>query len=233
MGTRQGARHMKSEFKGVLFDVDGVLVDSERFIAEAAVLMFAEMYGVVVEAREFAPFIGTGEARYLGGVAELHRVKIDVARAKERTYDLYFDVIRERMRPVAGALELVRELRAAGIKMAVATSADRRKFEANLLEVGLEEAAFDAVVTGIDVERKKPFPDIYLEAARRIGLSASECVVVEDAPEGLRAGKAAGARCVGLTTTFAAGRLREAGADSILADLRGGMAILGLRVGRV
>ncbi|HUX39975.1 MAG TPA: HAD-IA family hydrolase [Rectinemataceae bacterium] len=214
--------------KGVLFDVDGVLVDSERFIAEAAVRMFAEMYGVVVDAGEFAPFIGTGEARYLGGVAELHRVKIDIARAKERTYDLYFEVIRDRLRPVAGALELVGELRAAGIRTAVATSADRRKFEANLLEVGLEESSFDAVVTGLDVERKKPFPDIYIEAARRIGLPASECIVVEDAPEGLRAGKAAGARCVGLTTTFPSERLKEAGADSILADLRGGMRSLRL-----
>ncbi len=219
--------------KGVLFDVDGVLVDSERFIAEAAVLMFAEMYGVVVEAGEFAPFIGTGEARYLGGVAELHRVKIDIARAKERTYDLYFEVIRDRLRPVAGALELVGGLRAAGIRTAVATSADRRKFEANLLEVGLDDSSFDAVVTGLDVERKKPFPDIYVEAARRIGLSAAECVVVEDAPEGLRAGRAAGAKCVGLTTTFPAERLVEAGAEIILADLSGGMSALGLASGRV
>ncbi len=219
MGARQGARHM---IKGVLFDVDGVLVDSERFIAEAAVLMFAELYGVVVEAKEFSPFIGTGEARYLGGVAELHRVPIEIARAKERTYDLYFEVIKGRMKAVPGALELVRELRAAGIGTAVATSADRRKFEANLGEVGFDEAAFDAVVTGLDVERKKPFPDIYLEAARRIGLSAAECVVVEDAPEGLRAGKAAGSLCVGLTTTFGSERLKESGADLILADLVGG-----------
>lgn len=214
-------------WKGVLFDVDGVLVDSEEFIAEAAVLMFAELHGLAVERTEFSPFVGMGEARYLGGVAEAHGLSIDLAAAKARTYALYLEVIRGRLRPVAGAVELVRALRAAGIRTAIATSADKVKLDANLREAGLRESDFDAVLTGLDVERKKPFPDIYLEAARRIGVPPEDCLVIEDAPEGIRAGRAAGARCLGLSTTFPAATLVAAGAGRVLPDLSGGLVALG------
>jgi HAD superfamily hydrolase (TIGR01509 family) len=207
--------------------VDGVLVDSETFIAEAGAAMFAELYGLAVDVAEFSPFVGTGEDRYLGGVAEAHRLEIDLPRAKRRTYELYFEVIRGRLKPVPGAVDLVRALRAAGVRTAIATSADRMKLDANLVEAGLVEADFDAVLTGSDVARKKPFPDIYLEAARRLGLPPKDCLVIEDAPEGIRAGRAAGAACLGLSTTFPAARLLEAGAARVLPDLRGGLGAVG------
>ncbi len=206
-------------FAGLLFDVDGVLVDSETFIAEAAVAMFAELYGLAVDATEFSPFVGTGEGRYLGGVAEARGIKIDLAKAKERTYTLYFEVIRNRLHEVKGAIALVRACRDLGIRTAIATSADRKKLDANLAQVGLLESDFDAAVTGLDVERKKPFPDIYLEAARRIGLDPRDCLVVEDAVTGIQAGKAAGALCAGITTTFTAESLLGAGAVRTFADL--------------
>ncbi|MDX9957813.1 MAG: HAD-IA family hydrolase [Spirochaetia bacterium] len=213
-------------FKAILFDVDGVLVDSEPFIAEAASCMFAELYGTAVDPAEFTPFIGTGEARYLGGVAEAHGLQIDVAAAKKRTYELYFEVIRGRVQAVPGAVELVRMLREAGIKSATATSADRVKLDANLEAIGLQEEDFDSLVCGNDVNRKKPYPDIYLEAARRVGMTPEDCLVIEDATEGVLAAKAAGCLCVGLSTTFAASKLLEAGADHILPDLSGGLAAL-------
>ena len=61
---------------------------------------------------------------------------------------------------------------------------------------------FDSIVTGMDVKNKKPFPDIYLKAADNIGLSPAECLVVEDAVSGIRAGKSAGCRCLAVTTSF-------------------------------
>ena len=77
---------------GVILDMDGVLLESEPFIAEAAVRMFAEK-GTRVTAADFRPFIGTGEDRFLGGVAELKKVKLDMPRDKERTYEIYVDLI--------------------------------------------------------------------------------------------------------------------------------------------
>ena len=212
--------------KAILFDVDGVLVDSEPMIAEAGSAMFAELYGVPVNPAEFKPFIGTGEARFLGGVAEARGVDIDVPKAMRRVYELYFELIPGRLGAVPGAVELVRELRAAGIKTATATSADRIKLDANLEAIGLGEADFDALVCGNDVTRKKPFPDIYVEAARRLGVDPADCLVIEDAPEGIRAGKAAGCACVGVSTTFPAAVLIEAGASHVLPDLSGGLKAL-------
>jgi len=127
------------------------------------------------------------------------------------------------MAAVPGAVELVLGLRAAGIKSATATSADRIKLDANLSAIGLKEADFDALVCGNDVVHKKPFPDIYLEAARRLGVAPADCLVIEDAPEGIRAGKSAGCVCVGLSTTFPASVLTEAGAMLVLSDLTGGL----------
>ena len=80
----------------VIFDMDGVLTDSEPLINAAAVAMFAER-GLVVAPADFRPFVGMGEDRYIGGVAEAHRFDIDVQDAKRRTYELYFDLARDRL----------------------------------------------------------------------------------------------------------------------------------------
>jgi len=205
--------------RGVIFDMDGVLVDSEPFICEAARRMFAERHGVQVPREDFIPFVGAGENRYLGGPAEKHGIKLDLAADKARTYEIYLQIIRGRLQPLPGVFDFVADCRRRGLKLAVATSADRVKMEGNLAEIGLPPQRFDACVNGLDIERKKPAPDIFLLAARRLDLPPAECLVVEDAPNGVEAAKAAGAPCLGLTSTFAADKLRAAGADWVACDL--------------
>lgn len=195
--------------RAVLFDMDGVLVDSERFISAAAIRMFEE-HGVRVKEEDFLPFVGTGENRYIGGVAEKYGVRFELERAKARTYEIYAGLVRGKLRALPGAVEFVNRSRARGLACAVATSADRVKLEVNLREIGLPADTFDALVNGLDVERKKPHPDIYLEAARRLGVEPGRCLVVEDAVSGVTAAKAAGARCLALTTSFPAERLTDA-----------------------
>lgn len=80
----------------------------------------------------------------------------------------------------------------------------------NLREIGLSTETFDATVNGLEVERKKPFPDIFIIAAQKLGFSPLECLVVEDAINGVEAAKAAGARCLGLTTSFTPEQLYKA-----------------------
>lgn len=198
--------------RGVIFDMDGVLVDSEPIIVEAAVTMFRE-HGVAAHAADFLPFIGTGEARFLGGVAEKYGFALAIERDKTRTYDLYLELIKGRLQPIAGAVTFVTDCRRAGRKTAIATSADVRKMRGNLAEVGLAAAMFDAVVTGSDVVNKKPDPEVFLTAMARIALPADACLVIEDAPNGVLAAKRAGARCLGITSTFSADELNAAGAD--------------------
>jgi len=118
-----------------------------------------------------------------------------------------------------GAAEFIARCRARGLKLAVATSADRLKLNGMLPEIGLPHRLFDAIVTGSDVARKKPNPDIFLTAAKLIGLPAAHCLVVEDAASGVQAAKAAGSRCLALTTSLAAATLRELGADWVAGDL--------------
>jgi HAD superfamily hydrolase (TIGR01509 family) len=202
--------------KGVIFDMDGVLVDSEEFICEAACRMYDEM-GHKVEPEDFLDFVGTGEDRYIGGVAEKYGIELDIKQAKKRTYDIYLDIIKGKLKPLNGVREFINLCKDKGLRLAVASSADRRKVDGNLEEIGLRQSEFDAVICGEDVERKKPAPDIFLLAAEKIGLPANECVVVEDAVSGVAAAKDAGARCLALKSSFDDKQLARA--DVICDDL--------------
>ncbi|MBN2578285.1 MAG: HAD-IA family hydrolase [Pirellulales bacterium] len=206
-------------FLGVVFDMDGVLCDSEPFIREAATRMFAERHRVQVRPEDFLPFVGTGENRYLGGVAERYGLQWDLEQDKRRTYEIYLEIIRGRLTPFAGVREFIASCRQMGIRLAVATSADEVKMRGNLAEIDLPPETFDTCVNGLEVIQKKPDPEIFLLAIRRLGLSPGRCLIVEDAPNGIRAGKAAGAKCLGLTTGFSSAELQAAGADWIAPDL--------------
>jgi beta-phosphoglucomutase len=205
-----------SRLRGVIFDMDGVLVLSEPFIAAAAIAMFAEK-GFTVTAEEFRPFIGAGEDRFIGGVAEARGIPIDPTRDKARTYAIYLEKIRGQLQPLPGAQEFVETCKRRGLRLAVASGSDTIKVEANLRELGLPPTDFAAIVTGSEVERKKPAPAIFLEACGRLGLEPASCLVIEDAVNGVRAAKAAGTHCLALTTSFSATALSEA--DWIAPDL--------------
>jgi len=203
--------------RAVIFDMDGVLADSEPLICAAAMEMFREQ-GLVVQPADFHPFVGTGENRYLGGVAEKYGLVLDVVKAKARTYELYLAMVPRQLDALPGAVELVRKCRAAGWVCAVASSADRIKIVANLNKIGLPVDTWQAIVTAEDVELRKPHPDLFLMAAKRLGVSPEHCTVVEDAVNGIAAAKAAGMRCVAVATTFAANLLAQA--DLVRPDVR-------------
>jgi beta-phosphoglucomutase len=195
-----------------------VLVDSEPFICKAGCMAYAEL-GLQVRPEDFVPFVGMGENRYLGGVAGKYKFPVDIDAIKKRTYDIYLEIIQGTLQPLPGVHEFIGRCRTLGKKIAVASSADRRKVEGNLREIGLEWKSFDTVVCGEDVVRKKPDPEIFLLAAKRLTLPASECLVVEDAVSGGAAAKAAGSECLALTTSFS--REQLAGADFFASNLAG------------
>jgi len=171
--------------------------------------MFKEK-GLTVRPEDFLPFVGTGEGRYVGGVAEKYNFPLDPEAAKRRTYEIYLTLVPSQLKAFPGAQELVRACRKAGLLVSVASSADEIKVSANLKQIDLPMDFWDAIVTGEDVKNKKPDPDIFECAARKLGVQPSECVVVEDAVNGVEAAKAAGMRCVAVATTFPAEKLRAA-----------------------
>jgi beta-phosphoglucomutase len=195
--------------RGILFDMDGVLADSESFICKAAIIMFSEI-GLKAIPEDFKPFVGTGENRYIGGVAEKYNLKVDIEKVKARTYEIYQEIIRGRLKPLPGASEFVASCRKRGFKLAIATSADKIKMEANLREIRIPLTMFDAAITGSDVTNKKPAPDIYLKAAEMLNLRPGECLVVEDAISGVRAARAAGCRCIAVANSFDSNYLSDA-----------------------
>lgn len=206
----------KKHIEAVLFDMDGVLVDSEMYIRQAAMDMFREK-GYQVDQADFLPFTGMGENRYLGGVAEKHQIPFELKKDKARTYEIYEGLVKGRLSPLPGVHTFIANCRKRGLKLAVASSADPVKVNINLDEIGLERDLFAAIVTGLDIRHKKPAPDIFLKAAHLIGTNPSFCLVVEDAISGVAAGKGAGARVLALTTSFSAEEL--SGADWITETL--------------
>jgi beta-phosphoglucomutase len=200
---------MNSNIRAVIFDMDGVLVDSEPLINAAAIAMFKEK-GLEVQPTDFLPFVGAGEDRYIGGVAEKYRFPLDLTAAKQSTYEIYLNLVPSQLEAFPGAHNLVFACRKAGLLVAVASSADEIKVVANLQKIKLPPEFWDTVVVGEQVRHKKPAPDIFLSAAQNLNVKRSACVVVEDAVNGIQAAKAAGMRCIAVTQTFAVERLKEA-----------------------
>lgn len=178
--------------------------------------MFAEL-GLEIGPEDFHPFTGTGENRFIGGVAEKYNFPVDIEQAKKRTYDIYLEIIKGKLKPLSGAKEFINHCLNLGRKIAVASSADWRKVKGNLAEMRIPAKTFDAVIAGDDVEHKKPAPDIFLLAAEKLLSDPKDCLVIEDAPSGIKAAKAAGCKCLAITSSFTPEKLP--GADFYAPDL--------------
>ncbi|XP_057778824.1 protein SUPPRESSOR OF QUENCHING 1, chloroplastic isoform X2 [Salvia miltiorrhiza] len=205
----------------VLFDMDGVLCNSEELSRLAAVDVFAEM-GVEVTVEDFVPFMGTGEANFLGGVASVKGVKgFNPESAKKRFFEIYLDKYAKPNSGIGfpGAYELIVQCKNKGLKVAVASSADRIKVDANLAAAGLQLSMFDAIVSADAFENLKPAPDIFLAASKILDVPTNECLVIEDALAGVQAAKSARMRCIAVTTTLAEDTLRSAGPSLIRKEI--------------
>ncbi len=212
--------------EAVIFDMDGVLTDSEPVINTAAIKGLRE-FGIEARPEDFLPFVGTGEDRYIGGVAEKYGVKYR-PEMKHRVYEIYLDILPGMLERFPGVAELLQAIRRSGTALGLATSADRIKMEANLQAIDVPQDWFAAIVTGEDIEHKKPAPDIYLACASQLGIEPACCCVVEDAVNGVDAARAAQMHCVAVSTSFSEDELRNRAepdivraslADVTLADL--------------
>ena len=188
------------KYKAILFDMDGVLIDSEWLMRDTAIQSLAE-HGVQARHEDFREFTGCGEDRFIGGVAEKYGLTYEFA-MKERAYDFFGQRVMKETDVPEGVKDMLEALHSRGLKLAVCSAADRRKVLYNLMAIGVTEEMFSTVVTGSDIARKKPFPDIYLKGAALIGMDPRDCLVVEDAVSGITAAHAAGMDAVGVPTTF-------------------------------
>lgn len=201
----------------VIFDMDGVLCDSEYASRAVATSVFEKYYGVNVNPDDFAPFTGTGEAAFLAGVAGVYNVTgFDAEKAKQQFFDLYVNNgITNRLQAFPGVKSLITRVKELGLKVAVASAADAVKVNANLNAIGLPRDIFDFVTSSDNIKNKKPAPDVFLAAAEGMGVDPERCVVIEDAVAGVQAALAASMRCIAVATSLEEGVLKEAGAHVV------------------
>jgi beta-phosphoglucomutase-like phosphatase (HAD superfamily) len=204
---------------GLIFDVDGLLADTEPVVAKATIDMFRALYGIDPTPEDFLPFVGTGAVRYVEGVADKYGVKVDMDKAVDLRQRNYVALLNE-AHGIAfpGVHDLVDAAAAApDFKLSIATSSFKENSVPTLRAADIDPRKFDAWITGSNVTHKKPDPEIYLFAANAIGVPPERCVVVEDALVGVEAARRAGMKCVAVTNTFSPEQL--AGADLIVASL--------------
>jgi beta-phosphoglucomutase len=184
----------------VIFDVDGVLVDSYAAHFESWRQLAAGM-GATLTEDDFAASFGRRSAdiiRQWPGAAAVSPARATELDALKEAH--YRQIAATRLPPMDGAVELIDSLRAAGIRLAVGSSAPPENIELALDRLGRRHA-FDAMVTGRDVTRGKPDPQVFLMAASRLGIEPRRCVVIEDAPAGIEAAHAGGMAAVALLST--------------------------------
>jgi HAD superfamily hydrolase (TIGR01509 family) len=198
--------------QAVLFDCDGVLVDSEEGLSKIASFVLNRHYDIPAVPEDFAQYIGTGEDSYIGGVVRKYDREY-IFEMKKSIYDEYDSLAVQYVPPMDGAREIILKLRSEGFKVALVSSADLKKVNINLKILGLDHSDFDAVLSGNDVENKKPEPDIYLTAADRCKAKPGNCIVVEDATSGVISGKRAGMKVIGFTSSVEEIVLKSFGAD--------------------
>ena len=188
----------------VIFDMDGVLADTEPRNEQAMATVLARRDAQLTD-DEYAGLVGRSNDATWAWIIGYFGLS-DAAAALQEEYVHAVLPLLATIDPSPGAVELVDSLRAAGVRLAVASSSPRAAIDALLVAIGLA-SAFDAVVSGEEVAEGKPAPDIFRLAAERLDVATEECVVIEDSPHGLDGARRAGMRTIAVRTRYTAGQV--------------------------
>jgi beta-phosphoglucomutase family hydrolase len=203
---------------GVIFDWDGVIVDSSS-AHELSWERVAEEERLPLPEGHFRRGFGMKNEVIIPELLEWTRVPEEIIRLSRRKEAIYRDVIKEQgITVLPGVTELLDHLESEGIRTIIGSSAHLKNIEAALDVIGLH-SKFGGVVSSEDVRRGKPDPEVFLVAAHRLGYPPQHCVVVEDAIVGIQAARAAGCGVLAVATTHPTSELRAA--DRICATLEG------------
>ena len=205
------------KLKGLIFDMDGTLVDNlayhflafEEYTKREGFTLLEPVSLKIngMHSNDIFPLLLGDEVVAKYGLDRLNREKEEV----------YRDMYRSKIAPIAGLMELLQAAKKAGVKCAIGSSGCRENVEMIVEGLGIADL-IDGSISGSDVTHGKPHPEIFIKAYEALGLKAEECVVVEDAVNGIVAGVAAGCKCIAVTTTASAETLSEAGASMCFAD---------------
>ena len=196
------------QFKAIIFDMDGVIVDSEPLHQRAFEALFEELGRKLDHGIVFSDYYGRSDKALLRDFVDKHKVPHELDDLSQRKLKIFLQYLRE-LRPVFSEVrQLVPEL-AARFKLGIASSSSHKVIDV-VMEISGLRPHFNTIVGFEDIRFTKPDPEIYFTAAKRLGVRPSACCVIVDAALGVQAAKMAGMTCIGLTTSLPAEKLAHA-----------------------
>jgi len=182
--------------KAVIFDMDGVLIDSEPFHLITNKRIFNEL-GLNVSEEEYQTFIGTTFEYMWSTLKEKYGLPQKVSELVNMQASGIVEYLKnEKVKAIKGVIDLLSEIEKENIKIGIASSSPKEVIELVINRLGISDY-FRAIVSGEELEKGKPAPDIFLEVARLLDTKPLNCVVIEDSEKGVKAAKTAGMKCVG------------------------------------
>lgn len=195
---RYGSSFARKEaaMKAVIFDMDGVIIDSEPIHTMTKIQTFRH-YGLELTEAECLPYMGRTTKAMFKHFIEKYDVDVSLAEMVRYKHERYLAVLHkdESIKPIKGVMELLQALQNQNIPAAIGSSSGRQVIDAVVKKFQLH-AYFQSILSGADLPQSKPDPAVYLLSAKRLGIEAKDCIVIEDAASGIAAAKAAGMYCI-------------------------------------
>ena len=205
-------------FDLVIFDCDGVLVDSERLSVRLDVELLARLGWPLTEAEIIERFVGRTDAAMRAEI-EAHLGR-DIGAEWDAFGARYLELFGAELQPVDGIAAAVDSIQAAGLTTCVASSGGHAKIRRNLALTGLRDRFAERIFSGDDVVHGKPAPDLFLHAAEAMGVQPNRCAVVEDSRHGVAAARAAGMRVFGYAGGVTPAAALEGLSTTVFDDMR-------------
>lgn len=208
----------KNYIKYIIFDMDGVLINSEPVTVKAAINALAEA-GISACDQDLKPYLGAGEDKFITELCKKHKKENKINGAMDRMYELFNQFVFDELTVYPSVHKVISALKESGYHLCIASSSASDKLYTSLKAAGIDTTLFDVIITGSDVSEKKPSPEIYFTAMDELDADPEECIIVEDAINGIRAATASGAFCFGVTTSFSREQLLQEEPDFIGNDI--------------
>jgi HAD superfamily hydrolase (TIGR01509 family) len=206
-----------NKIKAIIFDMDGVIVDSEALHFEAESATCRE-FGINAPQEAWKEFTGCKADYFFGALNERYGTRpIDLSEVISANMRKYIELAEEKLQLIDGVLNFLHFTAQRFEKVGLATSGNKLSQELVFRKFALDKY-FDHIITGRDLEKSKPHPEPYLRSTAGLGMDPEDCLVIEDAVNGILSAKAAGCRSVGLTTSFPPKVLLDAGADFVVSS---------------
>ena len=181
--------------KAVIFDLDGVIVESENAHIEAERQVFLK-HNLVISAEELHRYTGTTAKVMFTELIAKYRLATTFEEINHQKEKILLKLLEQDAEPTRGVLSLMRELKRRDIRLAIGSSSTRKLIDYVLTKLNIK-CLFDCILAAEDVEHSKPNPEIFFRAATKLGVSPDLCLVIEDAKLGVEAAKSAGMKCIG------------------------------------